>query len=385
MKLPRFELFAACAPGLEPQLTEELKHHGWAPVEPLAGGVSFRGTWPDIWRANLLLRTANRVLVRIGTFRAPSLPVLYGEALTLPWQEFLRPGAFFAVKAECRKSKIYHSGAAAERLTKAIVKACGALVAEPRDVGDDPEESGGPITVFLRIIGNEATVSVDSSGALLHRRGFKENVAGAPLRETLAAAFLTMAQFDPAKPLVDPFCGSGTIVLEAADIASGKPPGRARRFAFEDFASFHREAYQRLHAKALTGAESKPSNGPQIFGFDRAEGAINAAEQNIERAGAAGWVACKKGTVSELVPPTETPGLLLTNPPYGKRLGDGGAKDLRSLYRSLGEVVRTRFTGWDIGLVTANDDLAKATGLRLKPSAPIPHGGLKVRLWQTQA
>lgn len=368
MSLPRFPLFVAGTPGLEPVLLEEMQMHGWSAAKAVPGGVEISGTWPDVWRANLLLRGASRVLIRLGTFRVRDLGVLYGKTRELPWTNFLRHGQPFTVEATCRSSKIYHTGAAAERVAKAISAGVGADFVQ-----------GEGIRVFVRMENNLCTISVDSSGELLHRRGFKEDVGGAPLRETLAASFLRSCGYSGTEPVLDPFCGSGTIVTEAAEIAAGLAPGRARSFAFEDFPSFRADAYDRARKKALTSGET----ALRFRGSDRAAGAVKASVANAERAGIGHLVAFEKMPVSEVTRPEGPPGLILTNPPYGKRLSK--KEDLPALYQAFGQVVRERFSGWRVGLVTAEESLAKTTRLALEPGPPVPHGSLKVRLWQGEA
>lgn len=362
----RFSLFASCPPGLEPHLLKEVHERGWTGAKAQPGGVTFTGASHDIWRANLLLRGASRVLVRLGAFRAESLNVLHGKAFDLPWAEFLTPGTTFTVEATCRKSKIYHSTAAAQRVTKAAASATGA---EAADSGT---------RIFVRIENNEVTVSADSSGDLLYKRGFKEAVVKAPLRETMASLFLRACSYTGGEPLLDPMCGSGTIVLEAADIAAGLAPGRARSFAFENFASFKPVAYDRVREKALG---HRHETDAQVFGSDRAAAAVEASTANAERAGTGDVSSFVQTKLSEVEPPTSTPGLVLTNPPYGARISNRG--ELVDLYRAFGQVMRDRFQDWRIGLVTSEEGLAKATGLHLKPGPPIPHGPLKVRLWQS--
>jgi putative N6-adenine-specific DNA methylase len=366
LSLPRFSLFLPCPPGLESVLLEEVREAGWSAARMSPGGVQISGSWPDVWRANLLLRGASRVLVRLGSFRAPSLNVLHGRAKELPWGEFLRENQIFHVEATTRKSKIYHTGAAVERIAKAAAEVTGAV-----------EEAGEGLKILVRIDGNEATVSADSSGELLHRRGYKEDVAGAPLRETMAALFLRACGYLGDETLLDPFCGSGTIPIEAAQIAAGLAPGRARSFAFEQFASFRPDAYERSRKKALAGAAPQ---SVMAIGSDRSDGAVRAAGANALRAGVEGTTSFGVAALSEVTAPEGPPGLILTNPPYGHRLGGGG--ELKPLYAAIGQVMRERFSGWRIGLVTANPSLAKATGLKLEAGAPVPHGGLKVQLWQ---
>lgn len=340
---------------------------GWSAAKAVAGGAEFTGSWPDVWRANLLLRTASRVLVRVGHFRAEQLGALYGKSTELPWTLFMGQGRAFRVEATCRKSKIYHSGAAAERVSGAIARTTGA----------EAQDDEGVLEVLVRIVNNDVTISIDSSGALLHRRGFKQQVGKAPLRETLASAFLMTMGYRGDEPLVDPFCGSGTIVLEAADIALGLAPGRARRFAFESFTSFRADAYGRARTKALATGEG---HRVSLVGSDRASAAIEASRANAERAGVGELATFHEAPISALVPPDGPPGLVLTNPPYGSRIGEPAA--LRDLYQSFGAVMRERFGGWRVGLLTSEEGLARATGLALEPGPPVPHGSLKVRLWQ---
>ncbi|MEM1381633.1 MAG: class I SAM-dependent RNA methyltransferase [Pseudomonadota bacterium] len=365
---PRFELFASCPPGLEPWLLEEVRANGWSRAETTPGGVIWQGTWADVWRANLLLRGASRILIRLGTFRAQHLGELETKLKDLPLAWILEPGTPFRVDATCKRSKIYHSGAAEERLSNAA-----------QAFGGVPSSEG--LSLLLRIENNKCVVSADTSGALLHKRGFKQEVAGAPLRETTAALLLRAAEHQPDEPVIDPMCGSGTFVIEAAEIASGLAPGRARTFAFEHFASFEPEAYARIKARALNKL-SREADVPS-YGSDRAPGAVSASTANAERAGVAGATHFTQMTVSEAKPPPGKTGLVITNPPYGARLGDPG--DLRALYASFGAVMTERFQGWRVALLTADPKLAQATRVKWdQPGPPFPHGGLKVRLWQTK-
>ena len=202
------------------------------------GGVETRGGWPEVWRANLALRCTSRVLVRVGEFRAMHLAQLDKRARKFPWGEVLRPDIPVRVEATSRKSRIYHAGAAAERIERAIREELGA-----------PITKDAAIVVKLRIEDDLAVISLDSSGESLHKRGHKEAVAKAPMRETMAAGFLHECGYRGAEPVFDPMCGSGTFVIEAAEIASGLYPGRSRHFAFEDFASFKLDIWARMKAE----------------------------------------------------------------------------------------------------------------------------------------
>jgi putative N6-adenine-specific DNA methylase len=309
------------------------------------------------------------VLARIAEFRAMHLAQLDKRARKVPWAQILRPDAPFRVEASCKKSRIYHQGAAAQRIRTAIKDALGAPVA------DDAE-----VAIKARIDDDLCTISVDTSGESLHKRGHKAEVAKAPMRENMAALFLRLCGYRGTEPVVDPMCGSGTFVIEAAEIALGLKPGRSRRFAFEQLASFDAAAWQKLRgAKGATAGSAL-----RFYGSDRDAGAIRMSRANAERAGVAALTEFQEHAVSDLMPPEGLPGLVIVNPPYGARIGD--KQSLSPLYRALGQTLRARFAGWRVGLITNELSLAEATGLPFAPSgAPVTHGGIRVTLFQTGA
>ncbi len=359
-----FDIFLVSVPGLEAVLAEEARAAGFADARPLAGGVGFAGTWVDVWRANVELRGATRVLARIASFRALHLAQLDKRARKLPWASFLRPDVPVHVEASCKRSRIYHDGAAAERVARAIAEELGAPIAE--DAG---------LRVMVRIENDLATISLDTSGESLHKRGFKQAVARAPMRETMAALFLRQLGFDGSQAVIDPMCGSGTFVVEAAEIAAGLKPGRARSFAFELLPGFDRQAFDHLRAP---DAVTEP--GLRFFGFDRDPGAVRMAEDNAARAGVGGFTRFENCDVADLTPPDTGPGLVVVNPPYGARIGNKAP--LASLYRTLGATLKTRFAGWRVGIVATDGNLVRATGLGLEAAGPpVLHGGLRVMLW----
>ncbi|MDU8910445.1 class I SAM-dependent RNA methyltransferase [Aestuariicoccus sp. MJ-SS9] len=370
-----FEIFLAGTPGLEPALCDEARAAGFKGAEAVPGGVTLRGGWPDVWRANLVLRGAGRVLVRIGAFRAMHLAQLDKRSRKFPWADVLRTDVPLRIEVTCRKSRIYHAGAASQRIANAIRDGLGAEVFEG-PVKDAPEEA---LRLMARIEDDLVTLSIDSSGAPLHKRGHKEAVGKAPMRETLAALFLRQCGYRGTEPVADPMCGSGTFVIEAAEIAAGLAPGRSRAFAFERLASFNPAAWS-----ALRGSVAGHETGLCFHGFDRDDGAIRMSTQNAERAGVAGLTRFTCQSVSAFAPPEGPPGLVMVNPPYGARIGN--KKMLYGLYAALGEVLRTRFGGWRVGLVTSEAGLARATGLPfLPPGPPVAFGGLKVQLHRTEA
>lgn len=361
-------IFLVAPPGLEAVLAEEATDWGFCAPRAVAGGVETSGPWSEVWRANLVLRGASRVLVRIAAFRAPHLAQLDRRARRVPWGEVLRPDRPVSVEATCRRSKIYHAGAAAQRIGRAIREELGA-----------PVVRGEGLRLLARIEDDLCTLSVDSSGELLHKRGHKQAVGKAPMRESLAALFLRSAGFRGTEPVVDPMCGAGTFPIEAAEIAQGLLPGRDRAFAFEDLARFDAEAWAALRAGA---ARPAPGPGHVMTGMDRDAGAVRRAEENAARAGVGGVTAFSAATVSEIAPPEGAPGLVIVNPPYGARLGDVGA--LRPLYAALGQVLRARFGGWRAAVITSESGLARATELAFRDvGPPVPHGGIRVRLHRT--
>jgi len=361
------DIFLAAAPGLEEALATEVRAKGFADPHAVPGGVEISGGWPDIWRANLELRGAGRVLVRLGSFRAMHLAQLDKRARKFPWGDSLRADIPVRVEVTCRKSRIYHARAAAERVERALVEGLGVTLS-----------AEASLVVKVRIEDDLCTISVDSSGDALHKRGHKEFIGKAPMRENLAALFLAECGFDGAEPVVDPMCGSGTFVIEAAEIAAGLQPGRSRRFAFEDLASFDAAAW------AAMKRDVTPAGPVQFYGCDRDDGAIRGALANADRAGVAGVTEFRRQAISDLTPPEGPPGLVIVNPPYGARIGN--RKLLFSLYGALGKTLIDRFKGWRVGLVTSDGGLAKATGLPWgTPGKPVSFGGLKVTLWRTGA
>ncbi|KKM93322.1 hypothetical protein LCGC14_1209500, partial [marine sediment metagenome] len=358
-----FDIFLVAPPGLEQVLAAEAAERGFADPQVTAGGVTVRGSWPEVWRANLELRGAGRVLVRIGGFMAFHLAQLDKRARKFPWADYLRADVPVRVEVTCHKSKIYHAGAAAQRIETALRETLGAPVV--------PEAA---LVLKARIDDNQVTFSIDTSGASLHKRGHKEAVAKAPMRENLAALFLRRCGYDGSEPLIDPMCGSGTFVIEAAEIAAGMQAGRSRGFAFEALASYDADAIDRLRRPVAEPA------GPVMFhGSDRDAGAIRMSRANAERAGVSASTAFECRAIGDLVPPEGPAGLVMVNPPYGGRIGN--KKLLYGLYAALGQVLMTRFAGWRVGIVTSEGGLAKATGLSFLPQeAPVAFGGLKVRL-----
>ena len=381
-----FRLFAVCTPGLEMLTAQELKelglHLGPFPVpdsgadlahrEEETGGIEFEGSLTDLYRANLRLRTASRILARLGEFHATVFPELRRKASHLPWEHYLAPGRPVTLRVACHTSRLYHQGAVAERVALAIGDRLG-QAPEVQRLGKDLE-TGAPQLITVRLLGNHCTVSLDSSGPLLHRRGYRLATAKAPLRETLAAAMLLASRWDTRHPLLDPLCGSGTIPIEAALLARAIAPGHARRFAFMDWPNFDEGKWRDVLSE---GPNDREPRAPKILASDRDAGALRMAMENAERAGVADAIEFSRRALSAVEPPAER-GWVVTNPPYGVRVGEG--KDLRNLYARLGQVLRTKCPGWRFAILGRRGALLESIGLPFDGEISFRNGGLRVTL-----
>ena len=380
-------LRALCSPGLEPVLAKELRGlglaGGYVASRAEAGGLDFQGSLRDIYRTNLRLRCAERVLLRFGEFSASEFAELRRKAAALAWEKYLVPGRPVEFHVDCEGSRLYHERAVAERLEGAVADRLGPWQKRislsspgprPTGRGKSPSAQGAAQLVFVRLRGNVCSLSLDSSGELLHRRGYRLATAKAPLRETLACAMVLASGWEAGAPLLDPFCGSGTIPIEAALLARRFAPGRARRFAFMEWPGFDAKLWDVLLEEAAN--EVLPAR-PLIRASDRDAGAIRAARANAERAGVADGIEFSCRAFSAMEAPRGS-GWVVTNPPYGVRLGKTG--DLRDLYASFGSVLRERCPGWRASVLCANRRLIRATGLRFEQGLTTMNGGLTVTL-----
>lgn len=357
-QLSPLEAFAVSPPGFEDVVAAELEALGIAEVRREEGGVAFGGDWRHVCQANLGCRVASRILVRVTRFEATTFSQLERELGRVAWERWLPAGCAAEVRVAKRRTRLYHTGKVAE-----VVRRTLGL----------PEPGPGPAMVRLqvRIEGPEVTVSLDTSGEHLHRRGYRIDVGPAPLRENLAAGLLLRAGWSGAEPLLDPCCGSGTLPIEAALLALNVPPGRTRRFAFEGLPSFDPNAWEAVkreaEARVLLGLASP------IFGSDRSPEAVALTARSARRAGLADQVQVAVAEVAELEPPAPT-GLLVANPPYGRRLGGD-----RSALADLGQALRGPFRRWRWGVVLAGPDAERRLGLRAEAVFPFRSGGVRLR------
>ncbi len=396
---PRFELFASTAPGLESIAAGELKAMGIRGRQEI-GGVAFGGDLDRLYEANLWLRTASRVVARLGRFHASTFYELERRARKLPWEQFLPATGRVRLRVTCRKSKLYHSDAVAERILSVISKSTSRVIeaseeshndargyaehaeaAEHADDNDNEEtelrNESEPSQLFVvRIVHDQVEISADSSGELLHRRGYRQEIAKAPLRETLAAAMILASGWREDEPLLDPMCGSGTIPIEAALIARRIAPGLQRRFQFMSWPTFDQGLWNEALGKARSSATQATAN---IRGSDRDAGAVQAASHNAERAGVADTIQFSIEAVSASIAALEDVekgvGWILTNPPYGIRMGEGD--DLRNLYAKLGTALKAK-RAWRVGILTSDSTLVRQTRLPLVPRFNTRNGGIPV-------
>ena len=371
--------FAVAAPGLEEVVRVEVAAlEGVTAVRVVDGGVEFGGPLEVGMRANLWLRVATRVLLRLGAVEAREFAQLRHRARRLPWDRYLDGERPLRVEAVSSRSRLYHTGALAETVALAAADAVpGVKLAAGK--GEDDAEDGAPPAARVLVRGQQDrfVISVDTSGELLHRRGWRLEAGRAPLRETLAAGILALAGHDPAAPFVDPMCGAGTIVLEAAARALGRAPGLGRAFAFEGWPAFEGAAWDRLRDQAHAAAKAVALPAP-VHGYDRDERAVEIARRNAARAGLGDQVVIEQAELGAAAPPAGGPGLVVVNPPYGPRLAarTRGGREAPGIARAL----RATFPGWRAGLLVAAPAAPRALGLRVHGRHRLVNGGLRVEL-----
>ena len=366
------DFFVTTAKGIEEVVAAELTALGIAVAAVETGGVRFTGDMNACYRANLWLRAASRVLLPLAGFSCDSPRSLYDGIRTISWNDILTPEMTLAVDCNLRDSAMTHSGFVALKTKDAIVDAIRDRFGRRPNVDTrDPD-----LRVNVHLVKNHCTVSLDTSGTPLDRRGYRLERNEAPLRETLAAALIMLSGWDGTIPLADPMCGSGTIPIEAALKAACRAPGLLRSgFAFQRWPGFDAGLWRMVLEEAREMAlDSQPS---QVLGCDRSAGALKVASQNSARAGVTAMITLKQQELSDFVPP-QGPGILLFNPPYGRRLGE--EDELKPLYRKIGDVMKQRCTGYTAYLFTGSADLAKCVGLRASRRIVLFNGPIECRL-----
>src|SRR5690554_3273451 len=360
------QFFATCPKGLESLLLDELKALGADGLRETVAGVYFSGDIQQAYQVCLWSRLANKVLMPLVQERAETADDLYRVARAIDWQPYLKPDGSLLVDFSGENSHIRNTQFGAVKIKDAVVDYFrDEMGARPDVAKHDPD-----LRINARLARGKITIGLDLCGESLHRRGYRKSQGEAPLKENLAAAILLRAGWgssDAAEALLDPMCGSGTFLIEAALISADIAPGLMRpSFAFERWLNHDTSLWQQVREQALARkAHGLAQPLPEIRGYDANLGAIRAAEENITRAGFDDWLRVSRKELREFVKPTHktiTTGLIVTNPPYGERLGEVEA--MKSLYRHLGERMRDEFSGWRAAVFTGNPELGKQMGVR---------------------
>ena len=363
--------FAAVPRGAEELTAAELASLGTEAVKVVRGGVEFTAGRSGLYQANLRLRTASRILVQLATFPCRTPEELYAGVRALEWHRLVTPRMTIAVDCNLRDSVITHSGFAALKTKDAVVDRirdeCGS---RPSVDTADPD-----VRINVHLKDNVCTVSLDSSGEPLDRRGYRLERNDAPLRETLAAAVLAHTGWQGEVPLADPMCGSGTIPIEAALIAANAAPGLQRGFGFQRWSDYDSALWERLVREARSAVKPVPAG--LITGYDHDSQALKLASRNAEKAGMKGNLHFFHAAL-ELFQPQGEGGVVILNPPYGKRLGD--EEQLKELYCLIGDVMKKRCRGWTGYVLTGNLELAKYIGLRASRRIVLYNGAIECRL-----
>ena len=320
------------------------------------------------------------MIVRVAKFHADSFHELERRAKRIPWDQYVGKGSRVQFRVTCRKSRLYHSDAVAERLAESIVKSIGEVDvanAEAKIADEEEQQAGADVRsqlFIVRLDHDECTISADSSGALLHRRGYREATGRAPLRETLAAAMVLSSGWDQRSPFADPFCGSGTIAIEAALIARRIAPGLRRDFAFQSWPTYDERVWTRLKTDSTESATNAQIGA--LLASDRDDGVVKLAEENAARADVSEDIQFQSKPISAVELPPE-PGFIVTNPPYGVRVGERVA--LRNLYAQLGNVLRKKAKSYTVTLLSADKTLDRMVGMPLTEILRTRNGGIPVR------
>jgi putative N6-adenine-specific DNA methylase len=370
----KFSLFASCAPGIEPWLEREIREleMGTAASESSPknivkdiGGVRFEGDELTMAHSLVGLGLAARLLIRIATFEVTELSNLESYVGRLSWTGWLERDVPRLIRASAKKSRLYHSGAIEQRVMRAITRR---MKDDPSPVDEEAIDQSASLVV--RMDHDVCTISLDASGQPLHRRGYRLNPSHAPLREDLARAVVIASGWDRMRPLVDPMCGSGTFLVEAAMLASNWPPGMNRTFGIESTALAHRVSIDDVKQDRMSRVQPMTA---MILGSDRDQRAVDAAKENV--AGLDFPIQLAVGPLSATELP-EHPLSIVTNPPWGGRVS--ADRHLNPLYRSIGDLRRRAEDGSSLTLVTSRRDLAYKTGIPLQSAFLTDAGGTKV-------
>ncbi len=366
------QYFATVARGLETLATQELEQLGASSVEPGFCGAAFTGDLALLYRVNLWARLPFRILMKLDEFRCPDEKELYRGIQKIDWSNYLTPDLTLAVKATGKSDRLNHTHFTALQVKNAIVDQQMQQFGERSDVDVETAD----LRISVHIHRDLCTVSLDSSGSSLHRRGYRPAVGAAPLKESLAAALIQMSGWQPDQMFYDPLCGSGTLPLEASLKALNIAPGLFReRFGFETWRDFDSSLFEELME---TAEESQLDELPSpIWGTDGDANMIEQAIANATNCGVLDQVYFSQVDLTEVAAPADS-GVLFCNPPYGERLGRD--RDLGAFYKQLGDILKQRFKGWTAFILSGNKELAKCIGLKSCQRTPVFNGTLPCQL-----
>lgn len=365
--------FATTSKGLEGVLAGEIAALGGRETAVAAGGVSFLADPSFFYRANLRLRTANRVLLRLSEFVAPSPEALYDGVKAVPWPDLFSVKKTIAVEAAVRDSSLSNSRFAAQKAKDAIVD----RFREKLRVRPDVDLVAPDVRIHLRILRDACTLSLDTSGESLNRRGYRADPGEASLRETLAAGILLLSGWDGRAPLADPACGAGTLLIEAALIATNTAPGLLRTdFGFQNLAMYRPKLWEEAVEEAKDAV--RRSGVGRIDGSDASAEAIRGALRNARKAGVSDLVSFRVCDIRDFSP-GDPPGILLCNPPYGVRMA-GESEEIAAFYTAMGEALKKRCTGWSAYILSGNPDATRHIGLKASRRFPLMNGPIDCRL-----
>jgi putative N6-adenine-specific DNA methylase len=370
MAQPQY-FFAPCPRGLESALVIELQRLGASSVKEDDGGAGFEGSWETCYRANLESRIASRVLWRVAYGPYASEADIYRSTLALPWHEWFIPSRTIRVNVAAIRSPVRSLDFVTLRIKDAV---CDKFreVAGCRPSVDTLQPD---IRIHGFLDARKFSLYLDTSGEALFKRGLRKSTGEAPIRENLAAGILHLAGWKPGIPLLDPMCGSGTFLIEAAQISLNFAPGSGRSFAFEKLSGFDEGLWERLKSAAMHC--QKPKRPQPIFGSDLYGDALSMARANLSAAGLSEIVTLKQANVLEIAAPAPS-GIIVTNPPYGRRMG--GQQPLEDFYPRLGDMLKKKFSGWSAYIITADPLLPKRIRLAASRRIPLFNGALECRL-----
>ena len=371
MKLEQF--FAPCPRGLEAALCEELIELGASDVAASEGGAGFRGSWETAYKANLESRIASRVLWKILDAAYRNEDDIYQAAASLPWENWFSPSLTIKVALTATKSPLRSLDFATLRIKDGL---CDRF---RQKEGRRPSvDTASPdMRIHAHLSSHDFSLYIDTSGEALFKRGLRHFSVDAPLKENLAAGILRLSGWKPGIPLLDPMCGSGTFLLEAAQMSLGISPGYKRHFAFEKLLNFDEKKWEALRKESLE--KQKPAGPLQIYGSDILGRAVETARRNLAEAGLEDAVELKQANFLELPVPAEK-GIIVTNPPYGVRIGE--QEDLAALYPLIGDTLKKKFAGWNAWFFTADMRLPKLIRLGVSRRIPLYNGALECRLYE---